>query len=237
MWTLPYCASVPVPVRLLLAGSLVLAVGCDGAALVAWPVWPFHAEERVQYETPSQRISEIEAAGKQVVGKDQAAQDEFAKSLAGKLRNETDPLVRERIIHTLAELNTPAAAALLRAGLNDADPDVRIACCNGLGRHKDAESLTALTETLRRDEDIDVRLTATRTLGAFRDPAAVSAMAIALEDRDPALQYRAVQSLRQMTGLDYGNDATRWLEVAQRGELPAHPPVSVAERLRNLSPF
>ncbi|MFV2067543.1 MAG: HEAT repeat domain-containing protein, partial [Pirellulales bacterium] len=153
------------------------------------------------------------------------------------LRNETDPLVRERIIHTLAELNTPAAAALLRAGLNDADPDVRIACCKGVGGHRDTESLTALTEVLRHDEDIDVRLAATRTLGAFRDPAAVSAMAIALEDRDPALQYRAVQSLRQMTGLDYGNDVTRWLEIAQRGELPPHPPVSVVERLRRLSPF
>ncbi|MFV2069854.1 MAG: hypothetical protein ACC645_23050, partial [Pirellulales bacterium] len=94
-----------------------MAVGCNGAALIDWPVWPFHAEERVQYETPSQRISEIEAAGKQIVDKDQAAQEEFSNSLGTKLRNETDPLVREQIIHTLAELKAPAAVALLRAGL------------------------------------------------------------------------------------------------------------------------
>jgi len=217
-----------------LASCFVLIAGCDGAALV---VWPFHTEERVRYETPVERISKIEAAGRKIAKEDPAAQEAFARNLAGKLRDETDPLVRERIIRTLGEFETPVAVALLRAGLNDGNADVRVACCEGLGRHRNGESLAALSETLRRDEDIDVRLAATRALGAFRDPAAVRAMTIALKDRDPALQYRAVQSLRHMTGLDYGNDVTRWLEFAEKGELPAERPVRVAERLRRLIPF
>lgn len=223
--------------RIFAVGIALSIAGCDGAALVVWPVWPFSDHERVEYETPAQRISRIEAEAERVIGQDQAAQEAFVRTVAEKLRNETDPLVRERIIRTLAELDAPAAVALLRAGLGDTDPDVRVACCAGLARHQDAESLAALTDTLRRDEDIDVRLAATRALASYRDPAAVRAMAIALEDRDPALQFRAVQSLRQMTGLDYGNDVGRWLEFAQKGQLPAKRPLSIAERLRRLSPF
>jgi HEAT repeat protein len=91
-----------------------------------------------------------------------------------------------------------------------------------------------LAEVLRRDPDIDVRLAAARSLGEIGDPAAVTALGAALDDTDPAMQVRAVASLREVTGKDFGADVNRWRQYVQ-GESPSPPePVSFAERVRRL---
>jgi hypothetical protein len=53
----------------------------------------------------------------------------------------------------------------------------------------------------------------------------------ALADTDPAMQYRAVLSLKQITGKDLGDDVHRWQQYV-KGELPEEP--SWAERIRRL---
>jgi HEAT repeat protein len=55
-----------------------------------------------------------------------------------------------------------------------------------------------------------VRLKALRELGALGSDAAVPALARALEDPDPAIQYRAVGSLKQVSGRDLGDDVNAW---------------------------
>ena len=66
------------------------------------------------------------------------------------------------------------------------------------------------------------------------DPASVGALGQALEDRDPAMQYAAVQSLRDVTDRDFGNDVSRWRQFVA-GKQPEPPrSISVAERFRRL---
>ena len=46
------------------------------------------------------------------------------------------------------------------------------------------------------------------------------------------MQYRAVTSLRQVTGQDLGNDVNKWREYAKANNLhPAKPEPSLAERI------
>jgi hypothetical protein len=60
---------------------------------------------------------------------------------------------------------------------------------------------------------------------------------VALDDRDPAMQYVGVQSMKALTGKDYGGDVAAWRELAGGGSPPLPPPPSLAERLRGWSPF
>ena len=78
---------------------------------------------------------------------------------------------------------------------------------------------------------------AAKALGKIKSPEAMKALAVALDDRDPAMQYVGVQSLKSITGKDYGPDVQAWRQVAAGGALPAAPAPSIAERVRGMSPF
>ena len=106
-------------------------------------------------------------------------------------------------------------------------------------RHGDAQAVKLLSEALRSDVDADVRLAAAKALGETKNPAAVAALGEALTDADPAMQYRAVLSLKKVTGKDLGNDVDRWQQYV-KGEQPeptpvagrAYPPPVLTGRLR-----
>jgi HEAT repeat protein len=91
-----------------------------------------------------------------------------------------------------------------------------------------------LAGTLSSDVEMDVRLAAVKALGETRDAGAVAALGEALEDRDPAMQYQAVRSLRNLTGEKLGNDVNLWRQYV-RGELPPESrPISFAEDIRRM---
>jgi HEAT repeat protein len=128
------------------------------------------------------------------------------------------------------------ADQVLQAALSDENSAVRIACCRSLGKRAEPNSVTTLANALRGDKDIDVRMAAADALGKIKSPEATKALAVALDDRDPALQYAGVQSLKAITGRDYGPNVQAWRQVAA-GENPPEYTPSVAERLRKVSPF
>ena len=70
-------------------------------------------------------------------------------------------------------------------------------------------------------------------LGEMRDPQAVPLLTVALEDPDPALQFRGVEAMRLATGKDLGNDVNRWREYAQNPD-PNASEESVAGKLRRM---
>jgi HEAT repeat protein len=160
-------------------------------------------------------------------------QEKVAADLARRIQREKDPLIRQQIIRTLASYPTPMSGAVLEAALGDEHADVRIAACHAWGQRKGDEAVKQLTRVISSDTNIDVRLAATRALGETRESAAIAPLAEALVDADPAMQYRAVESLKNVTGEDYGNDVNAWRQYAQSGKATAAP-VSIAERMRKL---
>lgn len=213
----------------LLATAVVLAMpGCATVGLSKLAFWnPQDEEPRVI--TPAKKLGQLQQLAKECPRLPQQEHDKLALELAHELRTEEDPLVRAQLLRTLAVIRSDTAAAMLRAGTKDADPDVRAACCQAWGRRGGAEAVRVLETVLREDDDLDVRLAAVRALGQIRTPETVAVLALALDDNDPAMRYRATRSLAAVTGTDYGPDVGKWREYIA-GRRPA--PESWASRLK-----
>ena len=221
-----------------IACLIVVCLASAGCQSVRWPnVWPFPERELTTYRTPSMRVEALEQFGMRSTGVDSPEQRQVTDQLARQMQVEPDPLVRRAVVRAIAEYRTPMAQQVLEAGLADEDTAVRIACCKALGRRAESVSVASLGNALRTDEEMDVRLAAAESLGAIKSPEAMPALAVALNDRDPALQYVGVQSMKSITGKDYGPDVEAWRQVAAGGTPPPVERPSLAERLRSVSPF
>lgn len=221
----------------LLACILALSgTGC--ASFDAGSCWaPFRKQaddDLADIPSPAKRIASLRELARNASRATPEQRQQVAAELVESIRTEEDPLIRAEIVRALGAYPGPAADAVLRAALSDPDAEVRVAACEIWGDRGDAEATALLAEVLDRDADVDVRLAAAAALGESENPAAAAALGLALEDRDPAMQYRAVLSLRRLTGKNFGNDVNRWRQyVAGRLPEPASPP-SIAERLRQV---
>lgn len=219
--------------------SLLVCCGCaDTRAKMnhSWKkTWGYVDDHpnRPTIQSPNERVLELRALAEEAPKRSQDEQEEVSANLAKAIRTELDPFIRAEIVRTLARFQTASATAVLSAGLQDPDTSVRVACCEALGKRGGPASVQALSEALTNDTDIDVRLAAARALGETKDASAVAALGQALEEADPALQLRAVESLRLVSGREFGNDVAAWREFAA-GREPAPYTPSLAERFRNL---
>ena len=93
--------------------------------------------------------------------------------------------------------------------------------------------------TMKHDADLNVRLAAVRALAKIGGSDAITAVAPALEDEKPAMQYRAVQALRETLGLpDNSRDnlladclrrASDWIGAECNRDFYRHPQVTGTE--------
>lgn len=221
-------------VRLVAVGGVLLG-GCASSQ----PWMPFEdpaqaARERDKYgATADERIGTLVADGKRAKAGSAQQQDEFTQTLATALLEEHDPRVRCKILEIAADFDTAPASAICRGALQDPDPRVRMAACSAWSRRGGPEAVRLIAARYQTDSEIDVRLRALRELGALGDKEAIPVLARALEDADPAVQYRAVAALKKVSGRDLGNDVNRWREWAADPEGSAAE-WSVAEAFRRL---
>jgi len=208
---------------------VVAAVGCQA--------WPFGAKERTSILTPAMRIAAIQETGAQADGTDAAEQEQLVEQLAMQIRSETDPVVRRSIQQSVAKFRTPLAREVLLAGLNDENRDVRIVCCLSLVGQQNARVVEALGNVLESESDDDVRMAAVDALGHIQTPESIAALAAALKDRDPAMQFAGVRALKGASGQDLGNDVAVWQEYVAGPNPQIVPRTSVAERVKQWSPF
>jgi len=208
---------------------LAFAVGCQA--------WPFGAKERTSIITPAMRTAAVQEMAARADRADSAEQLRLTDQLAMQIRTEPDPLVRQAIQATIAEFPTPLALDVLIAGLQDDDLDVRLTCCRKLGQRSEPRAIQSLSSALKNDEELDVRLAAVDALGQIHSPESIPALATALNDRDPALQYAGVQALQAISNQDFGNDVEAWRQYAEGENPQIAPNISVAERMKRLSPF
>ena len=183
---------------------------------------------------PAQRIANLRKIRQKSAWAKPDEQEKLSGELAAAFQQETDPMIRVEIVQAASGYPTDTAASVLRAGLDDPDLDVRVAACTGWGNRGGPEAVALLSGVLAGDVDTDVRLAAAGALGQTGDPGAVPALGQALEESDPAMQYRAVSSLREITDQDFGNDVNRWRQYVKGEVSSPNKPVSVAERFRRM---
>ncbi|MGC3971526.1 MAG: HEAT repeat domain-containing protein [Pirellulales bacterium] len=139
-------------------------------------------------------------------------------------------LIRLETLRVVARCGSPVAGETLREALNDSDRDVRVAACQAWGIHGGAQAVPQLSEALRKDPSVDVRLAAGKALGQIGGQESVQALSVALDDQDPALQYRAIQSLREVTGKDFGDNVAAWRDYTRGSGAPAE--ISLVDRMK-----
>ena len=216
--------------RLALCALMAATAGCH----VAWP-WDGRVTDTVPGITPPrERIVALRLLVKEKSNAQPAEREQISARVAEMYPKETDPLVRLEIVRTLAAFPGQAADAIVRQAAKDSDADVRVAVCKALVKRRDALALDLLRDRLAADTDLDVRLAAAEGLGEIHDPASVAALGAALEDRDPAIQYRAVCSLRKAAPKDLGNDVDRWRQYVKDGTIAPPRPISLAERFNSV---
>ncbi len=215
---------------------LVLAsvVGCAGKTyrigkMTIWPIGGPITDEVPGVTPPQERIRQLREVAKAALSATPEEQEKTSAELAGQYASEEDPLIRIELVRAVAPYRTTSADMMLHKAVADSDSDVRRAACDAWGQRGGKDATTVLSETLGRDSDLDVRLAAARALGETRDSAAVAALGLALDDPDPAMQFRAVSSLQQVTGNDLGNDVGAWRQYV-KGEVPQSQPPTIVQR-------
>ncbi len=184
-----------------------------------------------QVASPTERIRAMQEMAEKVNEMTPEAKANEAVQLARSIQHEEDPIVRQQIIRTIAVFQSPVTTAVLTAASKDTDTDVRITACEAWAKHGGPDATKTLKGMLNSDANLDVRIAAARELGKLGDPSAVDALGAALEDKDPALQHRAIVSLRKLTGRDFGDDATVWRDFLQGG---TPKEISVVERVKRV---
>lgn len=213
-----------------LCGGALWLSGCAGAGEKSNWSLPFaKTSDQAQAPTPAERIEELRSLAKQAAEMPAADQQQKSEELVRVLNNEPDLLVRIELLRTLGNFPTLPAGAALYAAMQDSDRDIRMACCEAWGRRGGPDAAKVLGEVIRSEQDSDVRLAALRALAQVKDPATVAAIAPALEDPSPAMQWRAVRSLESVTGKSFGDDVNAWRSFVQGG---APREESIAGRIR-----
>lgn len=192
------------------------------------------ALERERYgATADQRIKEFTAEAERAKKGDGGGQQEFTSGLVKSLLDEHDPRVRTAILDVAAGFDTPAAVAICKGALEDPDERVRAKACEVWGRRGGPDAVSLLAARFDADTDIDVRLKALRELGRLGDETAVPVLARALENTDPAVQFRAVTALKKISGRDLGDDVNLWRAWAADPKAPGTE-WTIAEGFRRL---
>lgn len=214
--------------------TIGLSWGCMGTP--AYRMWYRSQWMEDEQARPSlhARLEELEALRSRAGRMSGVEQAQIAANLSRSLADDPTPLYRAHVVRTLAELSAPAATEALRSAVHDRDVSVRIAACAAWGHRGTEDAIPVLAEVLSRDTDRDVRIAAARELENYRISGVIPALGIALDDSDPALQHRAIQSLEIVTGQNFGNSVPAWRQFVRNGAVdPAEVP-SLAERLRDL---
>ncbi len=158
-------------------------------------------------------------------------------AVAGQLQNEfareQDPFLRREILRLVAKLDDSTAAAMASSAVNDPAELVRVEACGILGTVGGSASVSVLAGALQKETSPDVKQAIIQALGNAKDPSAVPVLADLLDERDPAFQYLAMQSLRQVTGRDFGNDVRQWEAYVRGEEPPEKPAASLANRVKD----
>ena len=216
----------------MLVMPVMVLTGC-----ASWSPWKrsekaARDQEKYGY-TADTRIKKLAERSKVVKGEPAQSQLEFTQDMVRMMLEEHDPRVRSQILETAAGYDTAAATAICTGALQDPNEMVRIKACDVWGKRGGDEAVQLLATRFQTDSELDVRLRALKMLGELKDKQAIPVLARALEDSDPAVQYRAVASLKKVSGRDLGNDVNAWREWAVDPE--AHKAEwSIAEGFRKL---
>lgn len=200
-----------------LFGALLSPLGCAQMPKMPW------AGDRTPKELPGPntlagRVAAVELIGQRATEMESGEAKRVVEAWADQWASpDTMPVpVKTAVLHVAPQLPNGQGAAILPLALRDAEIEVRQHACRAAGMMPSRENMDLLIDLLTHESNTDVRLSATRALGQFKDPQVISTLGQLLDDRDPAIQYLAMQSLENATGEDGGLDVRQWKKMLEQ---------------------
>ena len=127
------------------------------------------------------------------------------------IEENSDPVVKATAIQALARHAEPADAALIARQLESKVEQVRVAAAKGLQRvHDDRIADVLWKKLINEDEAAAVRVELAIALGQYPTRDVFEALCSALDDRELAINLAAADSLRLLTGADFGLEPGLW---------------------------
>lgn len=219
---------------MLLIGAVLLPLcmsGCatDNEFLLQCRLFPRRSDKIPGLMSAAERINLIQEKAKYGTTAPQAERELLVSQLLREAGS-PDANIRREAVKAIAVIPHQQRVDHLKESiLDDDNPAVRIAACNGLVNGKQAsEQKDEITHILRNvystDNDIEVRVVAIRLLGTFPNSVGgviskggnlegdpnLMLLGEALYDRSTVIRYEAMSSLNNYTGRDYGQDAEKW---------------------------
>jgi hypothetical protein len=161
----------------------------------------------------------------------------FIELFEARIQDE-DARVRSAGARGLANHGRPRHALMLVDALEDREPVVRREAARGLQRLHNPQVIPRLVRAVdhEQERDVEVRIEAAYALGQYPQNRVFEALKKALRDRNLAVNFAAADSLRYLTGEDFGPAVTEWerwgAETPDRfaGQLEYHYPVFHRDR-------
>ena len=123
-----------------------------------------------------------------------------------------DPLVRAAALQALGRHGDASDAPLVAKSLASPFRQVRLAAAKALQRlHDPSVADTLWPRLVDRAEDSDIRTEIAIALGQYPTPAVFQALVAALSQRELAVNIASLDSLRTITGRNYGLEEDEWL--------------------------
>lgn len=221
---------VPLMSVLLTAPVLVLCGGChDGPMYALKHVNPYFtmrqwkADEAIGV-TDHKRRQELQMLADSMIAMPADQQQTWTPHLEQIYEN--DPSAEMRRLAILAAGRSKAANTLdlVAKGLKDDNLKVRMESCRALGERPEEKAAQLLAAIAGESQDKDVRHAAIAALGKHPGDVSTNSLKLALRDRDPATQDLVIETLRESTGKDLGNDPAEWIAAldGQGSEEPAN---------------
>jgi len=210
--------------------------GCkDGPLYAMKTVNPYFAMREWRADeafgvTDHERRKQLHLLSQQIGGMSPDQQDFWAGHLKQIMENDPSPEMRRLAVVAAGKLRDESALSIVEKGLDDESLKVRLYACKALGGRREEQSARLLAKTAGSESDEDVRRAALAALANHKSPLAVDALRLALADRNPATRDLVMQSLRNVTGKNYGNDPQQWIAALDQRSGPGE---QLAERERD----
>lgn len=218
-----------------------LFVGCtDGPFYAMKRANPYFQsqwkKDRQLAPTFQDRLDELDLLQGQLASMDAPKQQDWSSRLEAIIGHDPSPEMRARAVKVVAPLQYESATTALNRASADEVEKVRLAACAAWPLHGGEAARDMLLSLAKTDSSSSVRQAAIAGLGDLGDAEVTSELANLLDDRSPAIQYQVAQSLKSLTGRDYGGDFSAWQRYLEGEDVPEPPPVSVADKVWNALP-
>jgi hypothetical protein len=208
---------VPLMSVLLTAPVLVLCGGCHDGPMYAlkhanpyFTMRQWKADEAIGV-TDHKRRQELQTLADSMIAMPADQQQTWTPHLEQIYENDPSAEMRRLAILAAGRSKDASTLDLVAKGLKDDNLKVRMESCRALGERPEEKAALLLAATAGESQDKDVRHAAIAALGKHPGEISTNSLKLALRDRDPATQDLVIETLRESTGKDLGNDPAEWI--------------------------